>query len=206
MQILEHEHDRSCQRKAAQHVEHGFEEARAQIDPVVGRVNRGGRRVAEARDQAGEVDGAVTRCLDDLLATNLGQQRPKRLGEESVGQVAVAKSDRAADDDAEAFGSSHRAGLGHEARLPDAGLSGDEDRRGHAARCAVARGAEPVEFGEATGQGRTHDAGRHRGHHRPCRDGEQRISGPAARSVTAGPSQWRAKRATRRRSRKASSS
>ena len=36
VQVLEHEHDRSFERQAAQHVKDGFEEARARIDVVVG--------------------------------------------------------------------------------------------------------------------------------------------------------------------------
>ena len=167
VEVLEHEHDRSLERQAAQHIEHDFEEARARIDPVVGGPNGGcGRCVAEAGYKPREVNGAFSRCLDDPLTTDVSQQRPKRLAEGSVWQVAVAKPDRAADDDAETFGSSHRGGLGHEARLPDAGLSGDEDRRRFAGRCAVARGAEPVELDKAAGECRADDARRHRRHHR----------------------------------------
>ena len=53
VQVLEHKHDRSFVRQAAQHVKHGFEEALARIDVVVGWTERGRPAPHRGRAPAG---------------------------------------------------------------------------------------------------------------------------------------------------------
>ena len=116
------------------------------------------RRVAEARGTSrARWIGASTGGLDDPLATDVGQQRPERLGEGAVRQVAVAQRDRAA---AKTPKPSPRAVevASVTRRVFPTPASPEMRTVDGAARCAVARGAKPVELDEATGEGRTHDA------------------------------------------------